>query len=86
MAFLLSTERKKRKSKWDQTTPEGVAKTPGSSHDASVSAAAAAARLNAKLEAEGKLQRPMVNLTNTWGWNFACSVTPGYQGSKGLIN
>ena len=54
-------ERKKRKSKWDQTTlPGGVKETP-SSQDASVSAAAAAARLNAMLEAQGKLNRQMVN-------------------------
>ncbi len=56
-------ERKKRKSKWDQTTPPGgvrARETP-SSQDASVSAAAAAARLNAMLEAQGKLNRQMVN-------------------------
>lgn len=65
--ILISTERKKRKSKWDQTTPESVANTGGV--DASVSAAAAAARINAKLEAEGKLQRPVVNIQLS-GWSF----------------
>lgn len=51
--------KKKRRSKWDQPAPE-PSNTQGSSSedsvDASVSAACAAARINAMLEAKGRMK------------------------------
>ena len=79
--------KKKRKSKWDQPAPghntkprtpfiSSTSTSTTSSHqscDASVSAAAAVARLNAMLEAQGKLSRNRVRIVVSFDRIYTCT-------------